>query len=84
MSASKGSRFGKLPVKVPTSPTPAEDTSSAVAVQEKRELLGAAVNSDLKSAIKQASAREKRKIYQLTEDALTDYLKRHHPDLLKD
>lgn len=79
MSASKKSRFGNLPVRTTS---PKQDALKAVDEQV-RESFSSQCRPDFKHALKQASARENRKVYQLLEDSLEDYLKRHHPDLLK-
>lgn len=78
MSAKK-SRFEQLQVLNPT-PAPEIDVSGERTALES---LSTQMRRDLKIALKQASAREERKQYQLLEDAVTDYLGRIHPDILK-
>lgn len=79
MPASKKSRFDDLPVRT----TPQKQESLSSDVEQVRESFSSQCRPDFKSALKQASAKENRKLYQLLEDSLEDYLKRHHPDLLK-
>lgn len=78
MSASKKSRFKDLPVR-----TASQKQEAPNDVEQVRESFSSQCRPDFKHALKQASARENRKLYQLLEDSLEDYLKRHHPDLLK-
>lgn len=47
------------------------------------ESLSSQMRRDLKSALKQASAREHRKQYQLIEEAVITYLKKNHPNLVE-
>lgn len=82
MSASKKSRFEGLPVVNTPAQIPAAGLRISEGGEAKREALSTLIRPDLKVALKQASAKEKRKVYQLLEDGLEEYLKRHHPDLL--
>lgn len=81
----KKSRFEKLQVVKNLKETP-EDTpepQTASADQKRLESLSSQMRRDLKSGLKQASAREHRKVYQIIEEAVSCYLAEHHPDLLK-
>lgn len=78
----KKSRFEQLQV-LKTTPEPTVDKVEQLEVENPLESLSTQMRRDLKIALKQASAREQRKQYQLLEEAVTDYLRRSHSDLLK-
>ena len=83
MAAPKKSRFEQLQV-VNASPSPqAAEVSQAIESKTQLETLSSQMRRDLKIALKQASAREERKQYQLIEEAVTAYLKANHPQLLE-
>lgn len=78
--STKKSRFAELAVVKQVS---ALAEGAPTPVQGKREPMTTLLRPELRVALKQASAQEKRKVYQVVEDSLVDYLKRHHPNLLK-
>lgn len=83
--ATKRSRFEQL--QVLKRPETQEETpiTQFAELQEANplETLSSQMRRDLKSALKQASAREHRKQYELIEEAVTAYLERKHPSLLE-
>lgn len=78
----KKSRFEQLQV-LKTAPEPTVDKVERPEVENTLESLSTQMRRDLKIALKQASAREERKQYQLLEEAVIDYLRRSHSDLVK-
>ena len=80
MSIGKKSRFEGLPIR--NNPPKAQATPSPEA-DEAREALSTQIRPDLKAALKHASTAEGRKVYQVLEDALEEYLKRNHSNFLK-
>lgn len=85
MAATKKSRFDQL--EVVKAPAPVEEAEVKVEApaeaKTQLETLSSQMRRDLKIALKQASAREERKQYQLIEEAVTAYLKQKHPQLLE-
>lgn len=83
--ATKRSRFEQLQVlkksedQEETAVTPFADLEEANPLES----LSSQMRRDLKSALKQASAREHRKQYQLIEEAVIAYLQKKHPSLLE-
>ncbi|CAM3832807.1 hypothetical protein [Deinococcus frigens] len=79
----KKSRFEQLQVLKPSPELTGTTKVGRPEVENVLESLSTQMHRDLKIALKQASAREQRKQYQLLEEAVTDYLRRDHADLLK-
>ena len=77
--AAKKSRFDAM--RRTSQHTAAE--SHLIETEEAREAISTQIRSDLKVALKHASVVEGRKLYQVLEDALEDYLKQKHPNYLK-
>lgn len=80
MSAGKKSRFGDLPVR---NNVPQKQAAPAPETEQAREPISTQLRPDLKAALKHASTAEGRKVYQVLEDALEEYLERNHPNFLK-
>ena len=82
--ATKKSRFEQLQV-LKTDVQEAAPATQFTDLEEANplEALSSQMRRDLKSALKQASAREHRKQYQLIEEAVVAYLTKNHPQLLE-
>lgn len=80
MSASKKSRFEGLPIRTKATE---KQVAPAPETEEAREPISTQIRSDLKAALKHASTAESRKLYQVLEDALEEYLERKHPNFMK-
>lgn len=83
MAAPKKSRFEQLQVVNASTSADTAEVSRAMESKTQLETLSSQMRRDLKIALKQASAREERKQYQLIEEAVTAYLKAKHPQLLE-
>ena len=85
MAAPKKSRFDQLEVVKAPNTTEASQAKESAPAESKTQLetLSSQMRRDLKIALKQASAREERKQYQLIEEAVMAYLKAKHPQLLE-
>lgn len=83
--AVKKSRFEQLQVLKKADATEEVSPAQFATLEEANPLesLSSQMRRDLKSALKQASAREHRKQYQLIEEAVIAYLEKKHPSLLE-
>lgn len=79
----KDARFDLSAIRGHEKSAPAPQAAPAPAPDEDHlEQFGSRMQSKTKRRLNQAAARENRKLYELIHDAVTDYLNRHHPDLL--
>ncbi|WP_221091568.1 hypothetical protein [Deinococcus aquaedulcis] len=79
MSKPSKARFGALgELSKPAAPAPA---APVVQVEEKLEPFSTTLYGKTKVLLKKAAAEERRKQYELLEDALAEYLAKNHPDL---
>ena len=62
-------------------PAPVEPAPAAPAPDDKLETFSTTLMGSTKVLLKKAAADERRKQYELLEQAIADYLEKHHPNL---
>lgn len=83
----KPARFDLSLLRQEKAPEPVEAAASPQAVpaaEEKLEQFGSHMLTRTKRALKMAAADEGRKQYEVLHDAVTAYLKAHHPSLVRE